>query len=146
MQTCNVTDAEQSIVINDFMFTKYIVPKRRGRRVVTSGLFWIQYIWAAWYPSSNQGVITARIRWMGEGNSFSLLVCPHPGGGGVPILARSRQGVPQGRYPPPLAKVVTLPPPCPRTWYTAGGKPLAFTQEVFLVVGVVYLGSVVYKQ
>ena len=35
-------------------------------------------------------VVIVRIRRMGEGNSFSLLVCP--GAGGVPALARSRQG------------------------------------------------------
>ena len=49
-----------------------------------------------------QTVTTSPIRGMGEGNSFSLLVYPHPGEG-VPTLARSRQGegIPQGTYPRP---------------------------------------------
>ena len=37
----------------------------------------------------NQNIITARIGRMGEGNSFSLLVCPHRGGGGYPPWSRS---------------------------------------------------------
>ena len=36
-----VTDAGLTIAINDFMFTEYIVRKRHGARVVTSGLFWV---------------------------------------------------------------------------------------------------------
>ena len=36
---------------------------------------------------SSEAIFTARIPRMGEGNSFSLLVCPHPGGGGgLPTL------------------------------------------------------------
>ena len=31
-------------------------------------------------------IFTARIRGMREGNSFSLFVCPHPGGGGLPHI------------------------------------------------------------
>ena len=38
-------------------------------------------------------MITARIRRMGEGNSFSLLVCPRGEGGTYP-------GQVQGTYPP----------------------------------------------
>ena len=63
----------------------------------------------------NSTVITARIRRMGEGNSFSLLVCPQGGGGtypgqeggrGNPSPARSGWGRVTPRYLPP-AKVPT---------------------------------------
>ena len=107
---------------------------------------------------------------MGEGNSFSLLVCPHPGGtypgqvqmggevpqGTYPHPGQDGGGVPQGTYPwpgqdggrgtpkylPParLGRGVpqgTYPPPPPRTCYTAGGMPLVFTQEDFLVSSIV---------
>ena len=79
--------------------------------------------------------ITAHIRRMGEGNSFSLLVCPQGGGGYLPWpgprylppKARSGwgEGVPQGTFPPVgsgwgegYSKVPTpqpryLPPPPP---------------------------------
>ena len=50
-------------------------------------------------------IFTARIRRMGEGNSFSLLDCPQ--GEGVPTLARlgRRKRVSQGRYPLPPGQV-----------------------------------------
>ena len=102
------------------------------------------------------GIFTARTRRIREGNSFSLFVClSTPGGvphlhpiildwlhvlsGGTPYpgmgypLARSGQGVPENGVPPF------------RGWGTpwigqhreyllrAGGMPLAFTQEDFLV-------------
>ena len=44
-----------------------------------------------------------------------------------PSQVRTGGGVPQGTYPPTS--------PWPRTCYMAGGMPLAFTQENFLVVG-----------
>ena len=64
-----------------------------------------------------QTVTTSPIRGMGEGNSFSLLVYPHPGGGGTypgqvqtgggdtprylpPARSGQGGGVPQGTYPP----------------------------------------------
>ena len=73
-----------------------------------------------------QTVITARIRKMGEGNSLSLLVCPQGEGSNYP-------GQVQGTPPPPSQG--TYPPSGypPRTCYTAGGMPLVFTQEDFLV-------------
>ena len=46
-------------------------------------------------------IFTARIRRMGEGNSFSLLVCPHPGEGGTYPGQVQMGGGPQGIYPPP---------------------------------------------
>ena len=59
-----------------------------------------------------------------------------------PPPTRSGQGVPQGTYPPhprpgqdgrrQCPKVPTPPPPRPRTCYTVGDMPLAFTQEDFL--------------
>ena len=83
-----------------------------------------------------QVFITARIRRMGEGNSFTLLVCPQ--GMGVPPPIQGWMGVSPSSYvgtPRPEMGVspakVTTPPP--RTCYTAGGMPLAFTQEDFLV-------------
>ena len=44
-------------------------------------------------------LITVRIRRIGEGNSFSYLVCPHPGGT-YPGQVQMGKGVPQGTYPP----------------------------------------------
>ena len=114
-----------------------------------------------------------------EGNSFTLLVCPHLGGGGVPISHNALQHFPEchgadtgegvpcqvqpggggtlpggtlpDRVPPLLARsgwwgYPHRVPPRPgqdggggtqdnrrSTHYTAGGMPLAFTQEDFLV-------------
>ena len=55
--------------------------------------------------------IAARIRRMGKGNSFSLLVCPHTGGGGsTPAKVGTpsplaKVGTPiQGRYAPPASQ------------------------------------------
>ena len=86
------------------------------------------------YAFFQEYVITTRIRRMGEGNSFSLLVCPQggvptlakskvrtpPHGQGTYPLARSGWGVPQGIYPPARSGQVGqgtpryLPPPRPR--------------------------------
>ena len=72
-----------------------------------------------------------------------MCVCPHPGGG---TPARSGQWVPHDRYPhprmeytPPQARSGWEYPPPPgwdnrrSTCYAAGGMPLAFRQEDFLV-------------
>ena len=83
----------------------------------------------------------------GEGGTYPGQV--QMGGGGTPRYiphppARSGQGrgVPQGTYPQP-GQGEGVPqgtyPPRPRTCYTAGGMPLAFTQEDFLVLKNVYV-------
>ena len=75
---------------------------------------------------------------MSEGNNFSLLFTR--GGGGVPILP---DGVPYpswrggGGCPQPVPMGGEGRPPPHRDWmggvHAAGGMPLAFTQEDFLV-------------
>ena len=92
-------------------------------------------------------IITARIRRMREGNSFSLCVSSDLGGGGT------RPGPHPGQIPRCWGGGVYLPHPTPSsrsdprkgggvplleqliacTCYAAGGMPLAFTQEDFLV-------------
>ena len=57
-----------------------------------------------------------------EGNSFTLLVCPHLGGGGGQVSPAGGGGG--------SAKIGQQ---NESTHYTAGGMPLAFTQEDFLV-------------
>ena len=97
-------------------------------------------------------VITARIQRMGEGTVFSLFVSPHLDGGGphprsghTPFQVqmgggeyslRSGWGVPpcpglDGVHPPPSGQISIA-----STCYAAGGVPLAFTQEDFLVINV----------
>ena len=85
-------------------------------------------------------VFTARIRRMGEGTVFSLFVSPHldggegdtPGldGGGYPRSGWS--GGTQGN--PPTMRQNSRASTC----YPAGGMPLAFTQEDFLVFNCVH--------
>ena len=91
-------------------------------------------------------IFTTRIRRMGEGNIFTLCVSPHLDRGGIPHH-RSGQGVPHPRSGWEVPGVDgggctrgTPPTPTPirqssiaSTCYPAGGMPLAFTQEDFLV-------------
>ena len=93
-------------------------------------------------------VITARVRSTREGNVLTS-VCPsiHPSvcpQGGVPGPPRGGTRTPPGGYPdpppggypdPPRGVPSQVPPGQDRrsTHYTAGGMPLAFTQEDFLV-------------
>ena len=103
-------------------------------------------------PTGGEGVPTlARSTW-GRGTPRYLPPSQVRLGEGYPnvpnpspcqVRMGGRVGVPQGTYPPSLpgqdggkggGTPRYLPPlPRPRTCYTAGGMPLAFTQEDFLV-------------
>ena len=73
------------------------------------------------------GLLPPAIRRMGEGNSFSLFTS---GGGGVCVCVVVTPSKVQGG-----GGCLTPPPGIASTFYgyAAGGMPLAFTQEDFLV-------------
>ena len=77
-----------------------------------------------------ESFITARVRRMGEGNIFSLCVSSHLDGGGGPHPPTG-----WGWYPNPRSGWRGTPnrKSIACTCYMAGGMPLAFMQDDFLV-------------